>query len=54
MSSPTNPTGGPVQKQGTNVYTVMLILSFLFLTIGTIMLWMELSRFGDYPWWKTG
>lgn len=54
MSSPNNLTSGPVQKQGTNVYTIMLILSFIFLSIGTLMLYLELTRFGSYPWWKAG
>ena len=42
-----------MQKQGTNIYTVMLILSFLALVTGTILLAMELQRYGDYPWWRT-
>jgi hypothetical protein len=41
-----------MQKQGTNIYTVMLILSFLALVTGTILLAMELQRYGDYPWWR--
>jgi hypothetical protein len=39
-------------KPGTNVYTVMLILSFCALLTATMLLAMELSRFGSYPQWK--
>ena len=42
-----------MQKQGTNIYTVMLILTFLALVTGTVLLAMELQRYGDYPWWRT-
>jgi hypothetical protein len=42
-----------VQKQGTNVYTVMLILAFLALVTGSVLLYMELGRYGTYPWWQT-
>ncbi len=41
-----------VQKQGTNIYTVMLILAFLALVTGTTLLALELNRYGDYPWWR--
>ena len=56
MSLPSSPnTPAPVaQKQGTNIYTVMLILSFLALTTGAILLYMELSKYGPYPWWGAG
>jgi hypothetical protein len=40
-------------KPGTNVYTVMLILSFLALLTATTLLAVELGRFGSYPQWKT-
>lgn len=40
-------------KPGTNVYTVMLIMSFLALLTATTLLAMELGRFGSYPQWKT-
>jgi len=42
----------PQEKQKTNVYTVMMILSFLALVTGTVVLSMELNRYGEYPWWK--
>ena len=53
MSLPSSPSApAPVaQKQGTNIYTVMLILAFLALTTGSILLYMELTKYGPYPWW---
>lgn len=42
----------PQEKQKTNVYTVMMILSFLALVTGTVVLSMELNRYGEYPWWR--
>jgi hypothetical protein len=43
----------PVQKQSTNVYTVMLIISFICIVTACILLYVELTRWGSYPWWKT-
>ena len=42
----------PTQKPGTNVYTVMLILSFCFITVACIMLAMELASYGPGVPWK--
>ncbi|WP_425617648.1 hypothetical protein NA78x_001329 [Anatilimnocola sp. NA78] len=53
LPSSSNPGQPAVQKQGTNIYTVMLILSFLALVTGTVLLSMELNRYGEYPWWNT-
>ncbi len=55
MSLPSSSSPGQpaVQKQGTNIYTVMLILTFLALVTGTVLLSMELNRYGSYPWWRT-
>jgi hypothetical protein len=55
MSLPSSPSPGQpaVQKQGTNIYTVMLILTFLALVTGTVLLALELNRYGEYPWWRT-
>jgi hypothetical protein len=55
MSLPSSPNApAPVaQKQGTNIYTVMLILAFLALTTGSILLYMELSQYGTFPYWNT-
>lgn len=42
----------PVQKQSFNIYTMMLILSFLALVTACILLYLELQLHGSYPWWK--
>jgi hypothetical protein len=31
----------------------MLILAFIFIVTATVMLALELNRFGTYPWWQT-
>ena len=50
MSLPSS-ANQPVPKPGTNVYTVMLILSFLAICVACGLLAMELSRFGPgVPW----
>lgn len=41
-----------VQKQPLNVYTVMLIIAFVALTIATLLLYLELAQWGSFPWWK--
>jgi hypothetical protein len=41
------------QKQRTNIYTMMLILSFIAICVACVLLWMELQDYGPYPWWKT-
>ena len=48
-------TAQPTQKQKLNVYTMMLLLSFIALLTGTILLYMELNRYGDefLNWWNT-
>lgn len=43
----------PAQKQRTNVYTVMLIIAFIFIVTSCVLLYMELKRWGNYPWWNT-
>jgi hypothetical protein len=43
---------GVVQKQPLNVYTVMLIVAFVAITIACLLLYLELSRWGSFPWWK--
>jgi hypothetical protein len=52
-SSANQPIG---QKPGTNVYTVMLILSFCAIITATVLLAIELQRFGfpDVVPWNTG
>ena len=46
-------TEAPAQKQSTNVYTVMLIISFFCIVVACVLLWLELNRWGSYPWWDT-
>lgn len=43
----------PTQKQKTNIYTVMLMISFACIVIACILLAWELSLWGSYPWWNT-
>lgn len=43
-----------VQKQRLNVYTMMLIISFIAICTAIVLLYMELNKYGAYPWWKTG
>ncbi len=52
MSLPSSASQPPATKPGSNIYTVMLILSFCFIVTATVILSLELARFGDYPWWK--
>ena len=35
---------GPIKKEGFSIYTVMLIMSFVFLTTAAILIFMELGR----------
>lgn len=45
--------GEYVQKQQLNVYTVMLIVAFLAITTASLLLYLELRRWGEgFPWWK--
>ena len=41
-----------VQKQQLNVYTVMLIVAFCAISIACLLLYLELRRWGSFPWWK--
>jgi len=43
----------PVRKSPLNIYTAMLMISFIALTIGAILLYMELQRWGSWPQWNT-
>ncbi|MGI9518675.1 MAG: hypothetical protein ACR2NP_16580 [Pirellulaceae bacterium] len=54
--APTSFRGAAPRKQSFNVYTVMLIISFICLLAGTLLLLRELSNYGgvgESPW-KTG
>ena len=41
-----------VQKRQLNVYTVMLIIAFFAITTASLLLYLELRRWGSFPWWK--
>ena len=42
------------QKQLANVYTMMLIISFIALCAAVWLLYIELQQYGDtFEWWKT-
>jgi len=43
----------PMQKQRSNVYTMMLIISFICIATASVLLYNEIQRWGDYPWWET-
>ena len=43
----------PLKKQSTDIYTVMLMISFVAVLIACVLLFLELSEYGSYPWWKT-
>lgn len=51
MSLPSS-VNAPAAKPPTNIYTVMLILSFCAILTSCVLLAMELGRFGGYPQWK--
>jgi hypothetical protein len=40
------------QKQRANIYTMMLLLSFIALCVACTLLWLELQAYGAFPWWK--
>ncbi|MCH2131627.1 MAG: hypothetical protein MK179_21010 [Pirellulaceae bacterium] len=42
----------PLKKQPTDIYTVMLMISFVAVLIACLLLFLELSTYGSYPWWK--
>lgn len=41
-----------IKKQPSDIYTAMLVISFLAVLTSCILLYLELSRYGNYPWWK--
>ena len=50
------PASEPIieQKQRNNIYTMMLILSFLAICVACVLLFLELQEYGTFPtWWKT-
>lgn len=53
LANPTIGTPSPSRKQETNIYTVMLIVSFLCIVTACLLLYFELRRWGSFPWWNT-
>ena len=52
----TSMTGVSTRKHEFNIYTLMLIISFVALVIGTLLLFRELQSYGAFPStspWKT-
>lgn len=49
--SPQSSDKTATRKSSLNIYTVMLLLSFIALTTGSILLYMELGRYGAWPPW---
>ena len=43
----------PAQKQKTNIYTVMQVISCVCIIVACILLYWELTLWGSYPWWST-
>jgi hypothetical protein len=41
-----------IKKQPTDIYTVMLMIAMGAVLVGCVLLYLELSRFGSYPWWN--
>jgi hypothetical protein len=33
---------------------MMLLLSFIALSVGAMLLYYELQKYGSFPWWKAG
>ena len=55
LPSSLNQPAPATQKPGSNIYTVMLMLAFIFIVTATVMLAMELQRFGPgVPWVTPG
>lgn len=52
MSPQTPSSDNAGRKQPLNVYTVMLLISFIALTIGSILMFLELQRYGSWPQWR--
>jgi hypothetical protein len=57
MSQPgsTSPVASaPTTKHNFNVYSMMLLLSFIALTVGAMLLYYELTKYGSFPYWRAG
>jgi hypothetical protein len=41
------------EKPRFDIYTMMLIIAFLAITVACFLLWFELKAYGPFPQWKT-
>ena len=46
-------TSAPTTKHRFNIYTMMLLLSFIALTAGALIMYYELQKYGSFPYWRT-
>jgi len=51
-ASPGLGTPPPSTQPKTDVYTVMLIISFIAVVTAVVLLYMHLQTYGDWPMWK--
>ncbi len=49
--APVQPQQPRTQKPRSNVYTMMLILSFAAIVTACVLLYLQLAEYGDFPWW---
>ena len=42
----------PIKKPPTDIFTVMLMISLAAVLVACVLLYLELSTYGSYPWWK--
>ncbi len=53
MSPPSySKSGISLEKPRSDIYTVMLIIALVALLIACLLLWLEGSSYGAFPWWK--
>ncbi|MFO0916115.1 MAG: hypothetical protein U0795_24370 [Pirellulales bacterium] len=45
-------SAAPARKLPNNIYTLMLLLAFLSMMVATVMMWIELSRYGGLGAWN--
>ena len=38
--------------KSTDIYTVMLILALVAIGVACILLYLEVARYGEFPWWR--
>jgi len=53
VSQPDSSISRAAPKKAYDVYTVMLFIAFLALLGGCILLYIELTSYGAFPYWKT-